>query len=113
MPTRLLLLVLLPCGALALWAPGDARPAGPPRPKAAPPLDRYGDPLPEGAVARLGSVRFHHPGGIQSLAFAPDGKTLVTAGPCNQGRACILWETATGKELARIGLDRCGGRRDP
>jgi hypothetical protein len=46
-----------------------------------PRLDRYGDPLPEGAVARFGSGRLRHPGGdATAIAFSPDGKSVVTVG---------------------------------
>jgi WD40 repeat protein len=41
-------------------------------------VDRYGDPLPKGALARLGSIRFRHPAMITMLAVAPTGKHVVT-----------------------------------
>src|SRR6266851_4261222 len=43
-------------------------------------LDLYGDPLPSGAIARLGTVRLRHGGNLQCVTFAPDGKTMVTGG---------------------------------
>ncbi len=57
--------------------------------------DLHGDPLPEGAVARLGSLRFNHGAALNALYFAPDGKTLISEG----GGHIRLWDAASGKEL--------------
>jgi len=65
-----------------------------------PRVDRYGDPLPLGAVARLGTVRFRHGGyGLKALSFLPDGKTLVGAG---EERSIIFWDAETGLRLREI-----------
>src|SRR5712692_4406453 len=56
-------------------------------------LDRHGDPLPEGAVARMGTVRFRNAtGSITSLRFSADGDTILSVG---YDGAVRLWETAT------------------
>ncbi len=60
--------------------------------------DQDGDPLPARALSRLGTIRFRHGGLIDSLAFTPNGKTLVTCGPYNGIR---VWDVATGKEELR------------
>jgi WD40 repeat protein len=61
-------------------------------------VDRYGDPLPQGAVARLGTKRFRHEGEANSLVFSPNGQMLAarTAG------GVILWDARTGKELRHL-----------
>jgi RNA polymerase sigma factor (sigma-70 family) len=59
--------------------------------------DRHGDPLPSGAVARLGTARLRHDhiyGGL-ATAIPPDGKTLATGGTTS----LRLWSMATGKKL--------------
>src|SRR5262249_10882735 len=61
--------------------------------------DRYGDPLPAGALARLGTTRWRHGAPITFVAFGPEGQTLITAGQDNTIR---LWDLATGKEIRRF-----------
>src|SRR5206468_2925617 len=65
-----------------------------------PAVDGHGDPLPDGAVARFGTVRLWHPGGVVQLAYSPDGRTLVSVG--GDGR-CRVWDAATGKLLRELG----------
>jgi RNA polymerase sigma factor (sigma-70 family) len=68
------------------------------------PVDRLGDPLPPGAVARLGTVRFRTGGqGVQGLGFLPDGKTIVTA--LAWGQAVQFWEASTGKLLRELSTE--------
>src|SRR6266481_8187652 len=62
--------------------------------------DQMGDPLPAGVLARMGTIRFRHGNQISSLAYAPDGKVLASAGYDNTLR---LWDPVTGKELRKLG----------
>jgi RNA polymerase sigma factor (sigma-70 family) len=63
--------------------------------------DAHGDPLPPGAVGRLGTIRFRHALGVDAFALSPDGKTLAAAA----AGALTLWEAATGKEIQRFACD--------
>jgi WD40 repeat protein len=68
--------------------------------------DAYGDALPPGAVARVGTARLRHGGPVIAVAFAPDGKTFATA---SLDRTVSVWDRETGRELWR-----CRGfGRDP
>src|SRR5438874_5342046 len=42
-------------------------------------LDAYGDPLPDGALLRIGTTRLRPGSPVKAMAFTPDGKKLVTA----------------------------------
>jgi WD40 repeat protein len=90
-------LALLP-GQVARNQPPDSQGEQAPPEKRAVRTDRYGDPLPAGAVARLGTVRFRHVGPVASITFSPDGTTLASAG----GGYVHLWDVATGGELWRV-----------
>jgi RNA polymerase sigma factor (sigma-70 family) len=67
--------------------------------KAEPRRDRYGDPLPPGALTRLGTIRLRHGGHVKSVAFTPDGKSVVSGG--FDGWA-VLWDVRTGKRLRQF-----------
>jgi WD40 repeat protein len=58
--------------------------------------DLYGDPLPPGAVARLGTMRLRH--AQADVVFSKDGKRLIS---CGCGGEVRIWDTATGKLLRR------------
>jgi RNA polymerase sigma factor (sigma-70 family) len=66
-----------------------------------PRVDSEGVPLPEGALARVGSTRLRHGGFLTSLEFSPDGSTLASAG---QPGGLALWDAANGKLRRRINL---------
>ena len=69
--------------------------AGPPERGPMPHLvDLYGDPLPEGAVVRLGSVRLRH-AGLKDFTLLADGKTAVTVGTDQMVR---WWDLESGKQ---------------
>ena len=59
--------------------------------------DIYGDPLPAGAVARLGTVRWRTIGEVDAIAFAPDGKTVAVAAHVADG--VRLFDVASGKVI--------------
>jgi RNA polymerase sigma factor (sigma-70 family) len=115
--TRLSMLLVLStallsagAGVWACWDRTAAMPAAPDQvaeqPKApADRHDRYGDTLPEGALARLGTLRFRPRGGSPwpgnrcspGIGFLPGDKTLMTLA---WGKL-DFWDVATGKEAPR------------
>ena len=76
---------------------GD-EPAGVVRP------DPNGDPLPPGALLRLGSTRWRATGRVYMIAYLPGGKSLLTV---DQNHMAQVWDAATDTELRRI--DMAGG----
>src|SRR5438128_1936901 len=87
----MVLRTIVVCGiVLATAGPAAAQPA----------VDVHGDPLPFGAVARFGTIRWRPGVACAALAFTPDGKSIVSADPTNG--ACV-WEVATGKKLRQSG----------
>ncbi len=63
--------------------------------------DCYGDPLPPGAITRFGTLRLRPAETCVLLAFAPDGKTLVSA---DRSNGVLIWDRATGKRLRQFGV---------
>jgi WD40 repeat protein len=68
------------------------------RSTAADPLPHDGEPLPPGALARLGGSRWRHGSTIVRSALSPDGKRLATV----SNSSVVVWEIATGKVLFRF-----------
>jgi WD40 repeat protein len=86
--------------ALTLLSPMQGN-AIPPQPSTQTPVqfDARGDPLPEGAIARLGTTRLRHSGWRTSMLFSPDGKSLVTNMHSYNETRFLVWDAATGKSL--------------
>ena len=53
-------------------------------------LDSLGDPLPNGAIQRLGTLKMRY-GGVGGLAYLPDGRGVVLTGP-----NVHIWDLAAG-----------------
>jgi WD40 repeat protein len=66
-----------------------------------PRVDKYGDPLPAAAIARLGTVRFRHGEGASFVAFLPGGKEVLSVGRDEYAR---IWDAGTGKEVRQFPL---------
>jgi RNA polymerase sigma factor (sigma-70 family) len=77
--------------AAAVWSAADK-----PAPAAPPPAAAGPAALPPGAVVRLGSTGFRHPGEVKALAFSPDGTAVYAAG---EG-AYSGWAVPDGRSLA-------------
>src|SRR4051794_29958665 len=75
-------------GVLIVSSPGHAQTRN----------DLYGDPLPDGALVRLGTVRFRDASDNRTLAFTPDGLRMAAAG----GSPTMLWDVATGRPVRRF-----------
>lgn len=62
------------------------------------PTDQAGDPLPQGATARMGTLRWRHSGPVQFVGFLADGQEVVSASLDGWIR---VWDVATGREIRR------------
>jgi RNA polymerase sigma factor (sigma-70 family) len=108
MPVAALTVVLAVLGAGAAWhgiplaAPGVQEAAAAPKPNepdaaadelpATAKRDLHGDPLPPGAVLRLGTVQRRALGAL--LSFGADGQSIIGV---RGGRYIYIWDAATGK----------------
>ena len=94
-----------------------AGPSEPPKKAAAPPaarsaedttprLDAFGDPLPPGALTRLGTTRFRSDEPIHSFFLTPDGKWIVlhTLRPRSPWRFTVL-DARTGKQTGSLTVE--------
>jgi WD40 repeat protein len=112
MPRRPSALVAVSAGlALALRAPArsTARPARGLVPThaailaPAPPGEQPDEPLPAGARARLGTIRFHAGDDVGRVFYTPAGKSLVTSDATHVIR---VWDAASGRVVREIGDPR-------
>jgi WD40 repeat protein len=103
--------LLLACGQL-----GDSAAKGQEAAAGVKQTDLYGDPLPEGAIARCGTERLRHRNSISTLAYTKDGKFLFAGGlvfdttdPRSRRNSVRVWDAASGKLIRSFGIGRFGG----
>lgn len=61
--------------------------------------DRFGEPLPQYAWARLGTIRWRHGGRLLCVVFHPKGKTIVST---SEDQTVRIWDISNGNELRRL-----------
>jgi RNA polymerase sigma factor (sigma-70 family) len=89
-------------------APAQAKGIAPQAPvaeKPSPRVDRFGDPLPPGAIRRFGTLRLRHNYLMLHLAFTPDSKQLIGG---IAPRPLVVFDAATGRRLRTIGKSTGG-----
>jgi RNA polymerase sigma factor (sigma-70 family) len=102
-----LALVMVTTGALGYrWSASGPQPESPAAPEPAaesqkPKADLFGDPLPPGALARMGTVRLRQ--SSPQVAFSPDGKTLLSVRVNDP--LVRTWDLNTGKPLREKRLE--------
>jgi WD40 repeat protein len=64
--------------------------------------DLYGDPLPPGAVARIGSLRLLIPNGCREMAFTHDGKQVATL---DREGVIDFWDVDDGRKIRTLKAD--------
>jgi WD40 repeat protein len=106
MPTRSALVLGVTCLAILAGPHSCSEPPTPPEATSAKteqPLrtDRYGDPLPPGVVARLGTDRLTLASMSNVLAFSPDGRRLAAH---DSSENLQVWEVDSGKEILHLKL---------
>ena len=107
MKTAIVLLLILAAGMgfgiLGQRTPAqrqqETKPADAESKKKPPRLDLQGDPLPEGALARLGTVRMRHAHLISGAEFSSDAKSIIVS---DYDSGVHVWDVAEGKELRRF-----------
>src|SRR5262245_32737213 len=91
---------------LTLALAGTASAAAPPAPTAR--IDVLGDPLPEDAVARLGSGRFRLEGPRERTAtLSPDGKLIASFDPSAEKPCVELIDAKTGRRTRSFPSEVC------
>jgi WD40 repeat protein len=82
---------------------GRAKPAPPANEEVRPAnTDLYGDSLPRGALARLGTVRYRHEGWHKRIEFLANSHTFVVGTYQNTAK---LWEASNGKLVRESKID--------
>ncbi len=72
-------------------------------------VDRYGDPLPAGAIQRFGSLRLRHRD-MTGMAVLPDGKTVLCVGGGGIARVARWWDLDSGRQMKVTPLPDDGTR---
>ncbi|WP_020472888.1 WD40 repeat domain-containing protein [Zavarzinella formosa] len=83
-----------------LWATSPLAAQTPEQGPAPRHVDQHGDPLPEGAIQRFGSLRLRHPQ-LTDFTVLADGKTIVTVG---KDRTIRRWDLDTGRQTSLVRL---------
>jgi RNA polymerase sigma factor (sigma-70 family) len=81
--------------------PTVSAPGAPDRGEKGARVDAFDDPLPPEALVRMGTTRLRHTECVNSVLFAPDGKTIVSGGMDDTLR---VWDAATGKLVRALKL---------